>query len=161
MAQGLMVIEAGKMAASGFRQLEIAKNMEEVKKKISGRAITPNIDYLEKGGRVKNRAELSFGKLLKINPIVDIDHNEAVAIEKIPGKKLAMSWLMKNFIGEQNLERVVVLDFEARETTDEFIQRLIKNEIPEDIIYRGKLGPVTGAHGGPGTWAVIIEKRVA
>lgn len=164
MAQGLMVIEAEKMATNGATSDEIVEMLTDLRKRTTLRAVTPNLPFLVASGRVP-QAKAMIGRILNLVPVIKIDHIvekkdvEQVGMFKKRVKNQAVEW-MESYVEKKNPQRVAIVDFGAKEDADELAERLIKNGVlPEERIYRGDLGPVTGSHGGPGTWAAIVVER--
>jgi DegV family protein with EDD domain len=159
MAQGLQVIALEKMAAAGATTEEIVAMHSDLKIRTKLRGVTPNFPFLERSGRA-SRLQNLFGSLLDIKPILQIDNSKVEPIERMRTMRRTLDWLV-NFAREQGeMEQVAIVDFEAGEDADVLRFRL-KDElkIPEEIIYRGGLGPLTGTHGGPRTFALVTMRK--
>jgi DegV family protein with EDD domain len=146
MAEGYMAIKAEELAAAGKDLDEIFQTLKGIKTRTSLRAITPNIPFIEKSGRVP-KFETKLAKLFNIVPILQIDNGISEKVAKAISMERALSWTTR-FVVKKSVERVTILDFEANENANRLYEKLIKNNIPEEIIYREALGPVTGSHGG-------------
>jgi DegV family protein with EDD domain len=157
MTEGLMAIIAEEAAAAGKTKTEIINILDKIKDKIYLRAITPNIPYLENSGRVSHVVGM-LGEKFKINPILQIDHGVVNKIATPIKMEGALNWMTKFTRREGKFERIVILDFEAKENAELLKNKFIEDKIPEEIISRGVLGPVTASHGGPGSIAVIFQK---
>lgn len=159
MAQGLQVIMAEKAAARGDPKEKILEMLDSIKKRTTLRAIVPNIPYLKASGRVSHLKAI-LGTVLQIVPILQIDHGSVVDVAKLRTSRKILDWMV-NYINEGEIpEQVAIVDFDAKEVADSLKIRLIKDtNVSEKRIYRGDLGPVTGSHSGPGTWAMITVRE--
>jgi DegV family protein with EDD domain len=162
MAQGLMVIEAERMAASGATKDEIIEMLTDMRERTTLRAVTPDFKFLVASGRVPG-VKAMIGKVLSLVPILGIDHitdkNKVSKKRTVRKGYMAVDW-MEEYIKNNNPEQVAIVDYRARQTTEKLKNILIKEGIlPEDRIYLGDLGPVTSSHGGPGTWGVITVRK--
>lgn len=162
MAEGMMAIEAKRMAESGFSRNEITQRLDLIKQSISMLAIAPNIPFLRASGRISG-AQAFIAGALKIKPILQIDRdNDSKTLEKVVGTKKAIRCLA-DFVEERKetgIEEIAVLDLGAEEDGDNLVKQLIIRGIPEKIIYRGELGPITGTHGGIGTVAMVVRETI-
>ncbi len=164
MAQGLMAIEAEKMAANGATKEEILEMLIDMRERTTLRAVTPNFPFLVASGRVPGVMGM-IGKVLNLVPILRIDHvTEESNVERVGmfrerRENQAVEW-MESYLKNKIPQRVAIVDFGAKETCEELKTRLIQSGLlSEEKIYRGDLGPVTGSHGGPGTWAMIVVRE--
>ena len=158
MAQGLMVIEAEKMAAKGATKEKILEMLTEMKERTTLRAVIPNLDYVKRSGRL-NVTQLYAGKMLGLIGIAQIDNNISTTAKKIIGNRRTINWLTDYATqeGKNVPKRVVLLDYGARQFSEDLKQRLIvKGKVPENRINLGELGPVTSSHGGPGTVGMSV-----
>jgi len=163
MALGLMVREAEEMAISGASREEILERLTDIRERTTLRAATTNLPFLVAGGRVPE-VKAMLGRILKLVPVIKIDHIAKLSDVKPVGmfksgiKKQGVEW-MEDYVKSKNPERMAIVDFAAKDVSDELAMRLIRNNVlPEDKIYRGDLGPITGSNGGPGTWAAIVVR---
>jgi DegV family protein with EDD domain len=158
MAQGFLAIEAERAAAAGLNLEQIISILDNKKDRCFLRAVTPNLPYLRASGRASHIQEV-LGSILKMNPILQIDRGKVDNVAKPRTGRKAIDWLV-NFANEnQTIEQIAILDFEAQKDADDLTARLVKEaKIPEDIIYRGILGPVTASHGGPGTFVMVAVR---
>lgn len=159
MAQGLLAIMAEKEAANGVPVEKILEKLDDMRKRTTLRAVLPNIKYLEASGRL-SKPKAILGTILRIIPIVQIDHAKMRVLEKIRTSPKVLNW-MTDYINEGEIpEQVAIVNFDADEATNNLVEKLIKDaNVPKDRIYRGDLGPVTGSHGGPGSWAMITVRE--
>ncbi|MGM9971850.1 MAG: DegV family protein [Anaeroplasmataceae bacterium] len=117
-----------------------------------------DIDFLKRGGRLSN-ASAFVAKILKINPVLHVDDKgHLVARMKKIGRKNAINELVNQLDKtiDRNLDQVIFISH--GDCYDEALA--LSNKIkevyePVDVII-GEIGPVIGAHSGPGTLAVFF-----
>lgn len=168
MAQGLQAIMAEKMAADGASRTEILEFLEDIKSRITLRAVTPNIPFLRESGRVSHLTSI-FGQVLKIIPIIQIDHSQVkisgivrrYGSDELKITSRAKDWMVDDYLKRGNRpQHIAILDLGVKEVADELKEKVIQEtNLKEKDVYRGDLGAVTGSHGGPGTWVMITLRQ--
>jgi len=158
---GIMVIEAAKMLKQGKSTEEIQKFVDEEKFKV-GLMFTPEtLTYLKRGGRLSG-AKAAIGNFLNLKPILYVG-NDGV-LEKamqVSGRKKSLQTMCE--IAKRNAENVeneeVVILHSAAEEDAKLFAEMIKTSLnPKDIkIY--SIGPVIGAHCGPGTIGIYFKSK--
>ena len=105
------------------------------------------------------------GTLLNIKPVLTFDENGALkVVNKIMGRKAAMNFLantiIENAIDPEKYE-AIVLDADAREEAEQ-VAKMIKDKRPELTVRNQTIGPVIGAHCGPGLLGIayIAKERI-
>jgi DegV family protein with EDD domain len=156
MAQGFLAIMAEEAAERGASKEEIINILNKAKETMFLRAITPNMPYLRSSGRISSLTSM-LGDLIKINPILQIDQKKVVTADKPRAIMGAVNWMVNFSKRIGKIEQIAILDFEAKQNADFLRDGLIEANIPEEIIYRGRLGLVGASHGGPGTIGVAFK----
>jgi DegV family protein with EDD domain len=157
--QGLIVIEAARMALKGYSKSEIIDRVNYMKKNMQCKFIIEEIEYLKKGGRLTPSQAL-IGKLLNIKPILTMKDGELIYDNKVRGKKKAIKWVI-NWIDKNNyyLEEKTVGLFHSN--SYDFLMDLRKeltSSIDINEIIETKVGAVVGTHAGPGCIAIAFVK---
>jgi DegV family protein with EDD domain len=110
-------------------------------------------EYLVRGGRV-GRARGWAGELLHIKPILSIREGEVLPVKRVRGNRKAFLEFERAFEAETRDEptlRVGIAHAEAPERA-EALRRMVQETRPTaEIEIVTTLGPVVGAHAGPGT----------
>jgi DegV family protein with EDD domain len=110
-------------------------------------------EYLVRGGRV-GRARGWAGELLHIKPILSIREGEVLPVKRVRGNRKAFLEFEHAFEAETRDEptlRVGIAHAEAPERA-EALRTMVREQRPEaEIEIVTTLGPVVGAHAGPGT----------
>jgi DegV family protein with EDD domain len=156
---GMMVIRAAEEAAGGRSIPEIIEIIEGIKKEMKVYIIVDTLEFLQKGGRVGKAASL-IGGLLNIKPILTITGGEVHPFEKVRGSKKVFGRLSALFSDniDKNKDRKIMLGF-GHASAEERLQQLIgqlnlKYDCSKALI--SQIGPVVGAHAGPGTLAFCL-----
>ena len=158
MGEGMLVIEAAKMANGGATATEIEEHILRVRKKVNQYVTVHSLDALKRAGRVKGSAAF-FGNLMGVKPIIIADANgDQAAYKKVKGRQKSfeeiVALLKSTMIEPEN--QVVYLSHAdcAKEEIDGLVE-LIKKEIPCQDVEVGYIGPIIGASIGPdavGIW---------
>ncbi len=118
--------------------------------------------HLKRGGRLSGAAAFA-GTLLSLKPVLTHDENGGLKVfEKITGKKKALRKMADRVIEELTGTEfpVYIVDADCPDEGDA-LREMILEKRPEARIIRQIVGPVIGAHCGPGTVGVIFvaDKR--
>jgi len=157
---GIQAIEAAKLHNSGMSDEDVVKFLTAFREKIAVYFYVDSLKYLKRGGRI-SPASAVVGSLLNIKPILTVS-NEG-KIEKlctVKGTKKALDFLIDKFEKEYNNDskyEVYIIDADNKEVGDQVAER-IRNTGKDVSIRRLPIGPVIGAHAGPGTIGIIFVK---
>jgi DegV family protein with EDD domain len=110
-------------------------------------------EYLVRGGRV-GRARGWAGELLHIKPILTIEAGEVVPIKRVRGNRKAFLEFASAFEADTDDEpslRVGIAHAEAPEKAQALAEMVRRTRSSAELELVTSLGPVVGAHAGPGT----------
>jgi DegV family protein with EDD domain len=111
------------------------------------------LEYLARGGRI-GRARAWAGELLNIKPILSIREGEVLPVKRVRGNRKAFQEFANAFeAGSRDAPslRVGIAHADAPERA-EALRKMVREKRPEaEIEIVTALGPVVGAHAGPGT----------
>ncbi|WP_432665675.1 DegV family protein [Wukongibacter baidiensis] len=158
-AQGLMVIEAARMALKGCSKSEIMDRVTYMKENTVCKIIIEDIEYLKKGGRLTPSQAL-LSKLLNIKPILTIEDGGVIFENKVRGNKKAIKWII-NWLktNEINLDKKTIglIHSNNNKYLMDLHKELTENFSAEEII-ESKVGAVVATHAGPGCIAIAFVK---
>ena len=161
MGEGMLAIEAAKMASCGSSATEIEAHILSVRKKVNQYVTVHSLDALKRAGRVKGSAAF-FGNLMGVKPIIIDANGEQAAYKKVKGRQKSFEEivaLLKSTIIEPENQVVYITHADcAKEEIDSLVD-LIKQEIPCIDIEVGFIGPIIGASIGPELASGGLEKR--
>lgn len=156
--EGLIVYLAVRKKGEGATVEEVKDYIENIKFNISIWFTVDDLVYLKRGGRVSAAAAF-FGNMLGIKPVLHMDNEgHLVPVEKVRGRKTAIDTLAKKFdeLATDKENNTIFISHancpqDAARLSDMFFTKYgIKAEIITDV------GPVIGAHAGPGTLALFF-----
>jgi fatty acid kinase fatty acid binding subunit len=110
-------------------------------------------EYLVRGGRV-GRARGWAGELLHIKPILTIEDGEVVPVKRVRGNRKAFLEFESAFEGDtrdSSSLKVGIAHADAPERADALRKMVLDKRPSAEIELVAMLGPVLGAHAGPGT----------
>lgn len=157
----LLVLKAHEMYRAGAPLDEVAAWVENNKLRCQGVFTVDDLVYLKRGGRI-SAAAATFGSMLDLKPIiVEATDGSLQSVDKVRGRKRALAYLvdrMAEFDPDPAESPLIILHADAPEdaerTRDMVLQRL-----PGADVLIENVGPVIGAHCGPGTVAVCFLGR--
>ena len=158
MGEGMLAIEAAKLANDGASATEIEAHILAIRKKVNQYVTVHSLDALKRAGRVKGSAAF-FGNLMGVKPIIIADANgDQAAYKKVKGRQKSFEEivaLLKASMIEPEKQVVYLTHADcAREEIDGLVE-LIRKEIPCLDVEVGYIGPIIGASIGPdavGIW---------
>ena len=157
LGQGLLVYYAVKMKNDGADIETVRDFVEENKLKLCHWFTVDDLFFLKRGGRI-NAATAIVGSMLSIKPVLHVDNKgRLINISKARGRKAAIDALfdkMKQTAIEPQEQTVFISHGDVAEDAEYLAQR-IRSELGVKEVKIGYVGPVIGAHSGPGTLALF------
>ena len=158
MGEGMLAIEAAKMAKEGASAGEIETHILSVRKKVNQYVTVHSLDALKRAGRVKGSAAF-FGNLMGVKPIIIADVNgDQAAYKKVKGRQKSFAEivsLLKASMIEPEKQMIYLTHADCAKEEIDGLVALIKKEIPCRDVEIGLIGPIIGASIGPdavGIW---------
>lgn len=148
---GMLVIKAVELRDKGLTLDEAYKALEEYKYLIDTNYTTHTLEYFYKGGRLK-KSKYIIGKLLHINPILKVDAEGKLYIDKkCHGTKKSESEIIKD-IKERAIDptnqTLYICHADCLEKAKELGER-IQAEVGFKDLYITLMGPTIASHCGP------------
>ena len=142
------------------RRLERGTSDEEVEKLVERyRLVTgllftvDTLEYLARGGRI-GRARAWAGELLNIKPILTIKDGEVIPVKRVRGNRKAFLEFESAFTSSTRDAaslRVGIAHADAPERAQALTELVRRTRPAAELELVTTLGPVVGAHAGPGT----------
>lgn len=154
---GIQMEEAAILKQQGKSDQEIIKHLEQFTDKVAVYFVVDDLMHLKRGGRLSSLQAFA-GTLFGIKPLLTIDKDGGLsAISKISGRKKALNTLIEKTVQElaDTSHNVYILDADCPQDGD-YVRDGILKQRPDAKIVRQIVGPVIGAHCGPGTVGVIF-----
>lgn len=150
--EGMVAIEAAKLAALGKGVDEVTAHALSIRKKVQEFITVHTLEYLKIAGRV-SASSAFFGNLMGIKPILLADANGAqAAYKKVKGRQNSIKEivsLLKQNITDAESQTVYIMHSDCEKQEVKSLVELVKSEISCKDIYVGYIGPIIGASVGP------------
>ena len=154
----LLVLKAHEMYRAGKSMEEVAGWLESNKLRAQAYFIVDDLKYLKRGGRISATAA-TVGSMLDLKPIiVEAADGSLQAGDKIRGRKKAIAHIVDQTVAAQpdpEESPIIVLNADSRDDAER-TKALLEQKIPGANVLIENVGPVIGAHAGPGTIAVCF-----
>ena len=156
--EGLLIKEVDKKKREGMSMDELVDWVENNKMHLCHWFTVDNFNHLKHGGRVSAVAA-TLGNTLNIKPLLRVDEEGKLrVVKKIRGRHKAMvaqvECIVKTWSPE--ISKSVVIghgdDLKAAEELKEYVE----NKLPDAEIYISDIGPIIGAHTGPGVMVLAF-----
>jgi DegV family protein with EDD domain len=165
--EGLLVWMAVQKKNSGATLEENKEYLENLKLHVKHSFTVADLEYLKRGGRIKATAAFA-AKLLNIKPVLHVDNEgHLVALAKKHGRRAALNATCENALAGLDTKAhfiTIVSHADALEDAlycKDYMEKKYAEMHFDSKVVITDIGPVIGAHSGPGTIAVftISDKR--
>ncbi|KIL41129.1 hypothetical protein SD70_08800 [Gordoniibacillus kamchatkensis] len=153
---GALAVAAAEAARAGADAEAVISLMRAMRDDFHIYFLVDTLEYLKRGGRI-GKAAAVLGALLNIKPILSIDKDgEVAAVERVRGQKKAMARIVEMLEADLGGKTIQLSLAHANhlEAAEE-LQRLIEEKLAVASVNYVTLGPVIGAHVGPGVIAAF------
>lgn len=157
LGQGLLVWYAAQARARGGSIEEVRDWIEEHKLNLCHQFTVDDLYFLKRGGRISSATAL-VGSMLHIKPVLHVD-NEGHLINtgKVRGRQAALKALvdrMEHTAIDSGSLTVFISHGDCLEDA-QTVADMVKKRFGVQEVYINYVGPVIGAHSGPGTLALF------
>ncbi|TBX81411.1 DegV family protein [Bacillus mycoides] len=161
LGQGIVVLEAAKMAKEGASKEEILNRVAFLMEHMEHIFTVADLQYLVRGGRLSKVAGF-IGGLLNIKPILNVDEGKLVPLEKVRGKKKVLSRIV-DIMEERGKElkgQTIGMTHGDDLETAEALKALITERFGCEVFIVNTIGAAIGAHTGPGALTLFFLNEV-
>ena len=161
LGQGLVVLEAAKMAKDGASKEDILKRVDFLMNHIEHIFTVADLQYLVRGGRLSKVAGF-IGGLLNIKPILNVQEGKLVPLEKVRGKKKVLSRIV-DIMEERGKDlkgQTIAMTHGDDIETAEALKALITERFGCEVFIVNTIGAAIGAHTGPGALTLFFLNEV-
>ncbi len=155
---GILVYLAAKFFAAHDGDIDATYDyLSDIVGKVKVNFVVGDLRYLARGGRL-SPAKARMGNVLQAKPVLHVDkEGEISVLTKVIGAKKAMSYVVDEFAAHyRNVDDAPV--FIVGADCDDLVAEL-KDRVaaiaPDADLRVQPVGPVIGAHCGPGTYGII------
>ncbi len=152
MALGLLCLVAADVVAGGGDAKSAIAEVERVREALRAYFTVGTLEHLRRGGRIGRASEM-LGSVLQIKPVLMLAGGEVAALERVRTRERALGRVLElaRSVDQGQGLCAIVAHAAAEETAERFAQEL--DGITDTLMVQ-PLGPVVGAHAGPGTVGV-------
>jgi len=161
LGQGLLVYYAALQKEKGMGLQALYEHIESVKQYVHHEVTVNDLFFLKRGGRIDAMTAIA-GSVLNIKPMIHLDEEGHLqTIGKVRGRKNALKDLISKMKANQNLEffdSVFICHSDCIEDA-QFLEQMVRENFKVSEVNIGYIGPVIGAHTGPGTIALFYFSK--
>jgi len=156
LGQGLLVYYASQKRAAGMPIEELAAWLEAHKRNLCHWVTVDDLSHLKRGGRISATTAL-VGTMLNVKPIIHVDNDgHLINCAKVRGRKTAMEYLVKKLDETcTDFDTIFIAHGDCPEDAAA-LEAIIREKHNVKQIVTGYVGPVIGAHTGPGVLVVFF-----
>lgn len=159
MGEGLLVYHAAKKRDAGMSVTDLAKWVENNRRRLCHWFTVDDLNHLKRGGRVSSAAAL-FGTILGIKPVLHVDNEgRLIPVEKVRGRRQSIEAMVEHMvktIDESEGPQTIFISHGDSEQDAQYLAKLVREKVEVKEIVLNYIGPVIGAHSGPGTIALFF-----
>jgi len=158
LGEGLLVYHAVMQKRAGLSIEELRIWVEENRNHLCHWFTVDDLYHLKRGGRVSPAAAL-FGTMLGIKPVLHVDdEGHLIPVEKVRGRKQSLDALVKHMIDtviDPESQMVFISHGDCLEDA-QYVADEVRSKMNVKDVAINFVGPVIGAHSGPGTIALFF-----
>jgi len=150
---GMLVLGASARAAAGDRPEAIIERTSEIRESLRMWFALDTLEYLRRGGRI-GAARAWLGSALQIKPILTLEE-EITPIERVRTRRRVFERLVQyaHELRDEGRDAWVVQHIQDPENAQRLVERC-REVMGSDPLFVSEVGPVIGAHTGPGLLGV-------
>lgn len=156
--EGMLVYLAAEKKKEGASVEEVAQYIDDIKLKLCHWFTVDDLIYLKRGGRVSPTVAF-VGNLLGIKPVLHVDdEGHLINMFKARGRKASINAIAEKY-GELALDKengTVYISHGDCISDARLLEETIKTKFGAKVEIITDVGPVIGAHSGPGTLALFF-----
>lgn len=157
MGQGLLVWLAAQKRDAGASIEEVRDWVEENKLHLCHQFTVSDLHFLKRGGRISATTAV-VGSMLQIKPVLHVDdEGHLINIGKARGRSASLKALvdkMEKTVTEEGKKTVFISHGDYLKDA-ELVADMVRERFGTEDIHINYVGPVIGAHSGPGTLALF------
>ena len=157
LGQGLIVYLAAKEREKGKSIEEVRDWVEEHKLNLCHQFTVDDLHFLKRGGRISATTAV-LGSMLQIKPVLHVDdEGHLINIGKARGRAASLKALVDKMevTAIDPKDQIVFISHGDCLADAEMVAQMVKDRMGVQQVYINYVGPVIGAHSGPGTLALF------
>lgn len=160
MGQGLLAKKAADARDEGKTLEDAAAYLENIIPSIHHWVMADDLHHLRRGGRVSG-AQAFLGTMLSVKPILTIlSEGKLTPVHKVRGRGKALDFFVEKMteVGYNVPDAVFISHSDAPDLANQ-LKEMIEKKFGVKEFYINEIGPVIGAHTGPGTIAMMYTAK--
>jgi DegV family protein with EDD domain len=153
MGEGLIALSAARMSADGKGLEDVVLLTHDLVARTRLYGAIDTLDYLKKGGRISGGRAL-LGSLLSFKPIIEIRDGVVEAESRQRTRSRSLHYVVDKVRQQEHIEQLAILDAAAPDIGT--FQDMMAEVFPREDTILADVGPIIGAHSGPGTVGVTF-----
>ena len=155
----MLLIQAHDLYLQGKPMEEVAAWIEQNRTRSCCYLTVDSLEYLKRGGRLSGAAA-AIGTLLDLKPVLTLTkEGKLVACDKIRGRKKALNYIVEKTLAQADettdKQPIYVIHADAPEDAQR-VRDMLAEKFPAAELRDANIGPVIGAHAGPGTVCICF-----
>ncbi|MDR2590752.1 MAG: DegV family protein [Oscillospiraceae bacterium] len=146
--------------AEGLSAAETAEYIDKIKHHVLGFVTVDDLMYLHRGGRLSKLSAIG-GSIIGIKPIICIEPDGTLALKsKVRGREAALrhlATLLKQSLAPNATVDTIYISHSNCEDDALKLADIVKADVNVNRVVIQMLGPVIGAHVGPGAVVLVFE----
>jgi DegV family protein with EDD domain len=156
---GMVLIQAVNKRAEGATLEETGKWLEKRRHSCLSLFTVDDLMYLHRGGRL-SKLQAVAGSIIGIKPLLNVHPDGTLKLkDKARGRRTALEKLagqMKRSLNEDTVVKTVVISHSNCLEDAETLLEIVKENTEVEEVFIEMMGPVIGAHVGPGCIALFF-----
>ncbi|MGB9112606.1 MAG: DegV family protein [Acidimicrobiales bacterium] len=153
--EGLAVLEALELADSGAPAAAMGSALETALNSIEVFGTLDTLEWLRRGGRI-GAAQALVGSLLSIKPVIEVRGGVVEPESRQRTRTRSLEYVAEKVRAAVPLKRLAIAHAAAADVGE--MQRLLAPIFPANETIVSYIGPIIGAHTGPGTIGVALQR---
>ena len=157
LGQGLIVYLAAKEREKGKTIEQVRDWVEENKLHLCHQFTVDDLHFLKRGGRISATTAV-VGSMLQIKPVLHVDdEGHLINIGKARGRQASLKALVDKMekTAIDPAQQIVFISHGDCPEDARTVEKMVKDRLGVKEVYINHIGPVIGAHAGPGTLALF------
>lgn len=158
MGEGLLVYLACREQQKGASLAEVAAWTEENRLSLAHWFTVDDLHHLYRGGRVSRTAAF-LGTMMNIKPVLHVDNDgRLIPMEKVRGRRQSLDALVEHMraAAVNPAAQTVFISHGDCPADAAYVEQQVREKLGVRTVYTNAIGPVIGAHSGPGTVALFF-----
>ena len=160
--QGLMVLEACRLASMGLTVSEIIIKLGTLRRRVHTSFIVDNLDYLARSGQVSARLA-TIGKTMMFHPVIDMKNGKMYTYRFYFGSRLHAwnRYINSTLSSVSNIDKnILFITYVGLTQKDlDIIRELVEKRVHFEQVHIQKASPTVAVNSGPGTFGLLYMTK--